>query len=245
MRFSFNIDSKLWQFFDYAGDLVVLNLLFILTSIPIVTIGASVTAMNAVLFKKREKRIDSVKSEYFKDFKENFKNSTIIWLIFLTFVFVCGLNFIFITNTDPANRGMLLILIGAILAVMSMTVLYSFAMLARFENDWLTTVSKAFVINIMSFPYSVVIFLVLVASVLISIQTYMAILVASAVWMMIGFALVGYLCCDMFYRAFRRFTWKEELPKDTIDEEMYARRDYYREQKRWEKEQKRSRRKGN
>ena len=55
MKFAFNIESKLWKFFDYAGDLVILNLLFVLTSLPVVTIGASITAMDAVLKNERKK----------------------------------------------------------------------------------------------------------------------------------------------------------------------------------------------
>lgn len=240
--FSFNIDSKLWKFFDYAGDLVLLNVLFILTSIPVVTIGASITAMDAVLFKKREKKLDSVKDEYFAAFKSNFKNSTIIWAIFLAFLVMCVLNFNAITNANPDNRSTLLILIGAVLAVLSMTVLYCFAMLARFDNDWMTTLAKAFVICVMSLPQTIVIFLVISAGIMMSIQTYAAMLVASAVWILIGFSLVGYICCSMFYRAFRRFTNKEDLPDDTLDAEMYARRDYYREQKAKKKQKKKDQR---
>lgn len=222
--------------FDFVGDLAALNLLFIVTSLPVVTIGASVTAMDSVFFKRKEKRTDDVKKEYLRDFKANFKNSTIIWLIFLVFVITCGLNFIYITNTDPANRNQLLIVLGAVLAVMLMTVLYSFALLARFDNDWLTTVAKAFVIGVMSLPYTIVIFLILTAFVIASIQSYASIIGAVAIWALIGFALVGNLCCMMFYRAFRRFTRKEDLPEDTIDEEMYTLREQYRKQKRREKQ---------
>lgn len=235
MKFAFNIDSKLWKFFDYVGDLVILNLMFMLTSIPIVTIGASITAMDAVLFRLKEKRSERVAKEYFGAFKENFKNSTILWAGFLIFVVMCVLNVNLIAQVNMQNRSILLMVLGAVLALMLMTVLYSFAMFARFQNDLVTTVTKAFIIGIMSFPYTIVIFLILLASVLMSIQTYLSILVAFSVWMMIGFSLVGYLCCMMFYRAFRRFTWKDDLPKDTIDEEMYARREYYREQKKQEK----------
>ncbi len=235
MKISFNMDSRLWRFFDYVGDMATLNLLFIVTSIPIVTIGASVTAMDSVFFKRKEKRTDDVKKEYIRDFKANFKNSTVIWLIFLVFVIMCGLNFVFITNINPDNRNLILIVLGAILAVMFMTVLYSFALLARFDNDWLTTVAKAFVIGVMSFPYTAVIFLILTASVIASIQSYASIIAAAAIWILIGFSLVGSLCCMMFYRAFRRFTRKEDLPEDTIDEEMYTLRDQYREQKRQKK----------
>jgi uncharacterized membrane protein YesL len=129
------------------------------------------------------------------------------------FLFACILNFNLITNTNPDNRGVILIVLGAVFAVLFMTVLYSFAMLARFENDLLTTVSKAFAISIMSFPCTLSIFLVITAAFVVGIQTYLTLLVAASIWLIIGFALLGYFCCTMFYRAFRRFTWKEDLEK--------------------------------
>jgi uncharacterized membrane protein YesL len=213
MKFKFDIDSKLWKFFDHVGDLVLLNLVFMLTSLPVFTTGASITAMDSVLFKIKEKRTDSPCKEYFNDFKANFKNSTIIWLGFLMFLFACILNFNLITNTNPDNRGVILVVLGAVFAVLFMTVLYSFAMLARFDNDLLTTISKAFAISIMSFPCTLSIFLVITAAFVVGIQTYLTLLVAASIWLIIGFALLGYFCCTMFYRAFRRFTWKEDLEK--------------------------------
>lgn len=231
MKFSFSMDSKLWRFFDYVGDMAALNLLFIVTCLPIVTIGAAVTALNSVLFKRKEKRTDDVKREYIRDFKANFKNSTIIWVIFLVFLFACGLNLVIVSKTDLAYRSQIMVGFGAVLAVMVMTVLYSFAVLARFENSWLDTVIKAFVIGILSFPYTLVIFLVLTAAVIASIQTYASIMAALAVWLLIGFALTGHLCSAMFYRAFRRFTRKEDLPEDTVDEAMYTLREQYRKEK--------------
>jgi uncharacterized membrane protein YesL len=214
MKFAFNIDSKFWKFFDVAGDLVALNLFFILTSLPIFTIGASVTAMDSVIFKMREKKLEGIRKDYFSAFKENFKNSTIIWMVFLVYLFVCSLNLNLLYNTDPDSRGTILIILGAVTAVLAMVVLYSFAMLARFDNNLIETVSKALVISIMSFPYTLSIFVVGVAAFLAGLQTYLTILVAISVWLLIGFALLGYFSCMMFYRAFRRFTSKEYLPAD-------------------------------
>lgn len=239
MKFAFNIESKLWKFFDCAGDLVVLNLLFILTSIPVVTIGASVTAMDAVLFRMKEKRMDDVRAEYLRAFRSNLKNSTVIWMVFCVFVVLCLLNFHLVSNVNPNNRNLIFMVLGTVFPIMAMTVLYSFAMLARFQNSLLETVQKAFVIGILSLPYTIAIFLVLTASILAGIQTYLSILIAASVWLLIGFALAGFVCCEMFYRAFRRFTFADELPKDTLDEEMYARRAFYREQKQKKKLEKR------
>ncbi|MCI8892346.1 MAG: YesL family protein, partial [Eubacterium sp.] len=105
MKFAFNIESKLWKFFDYAGDLVILNLLFVLTSLPVVTIGASITAMDAVLFKMKEKRTDDVRREYFREWKANFKNSTIIWLFLLSFVIFCAMNFQMAAQAEPEHSA--------------------------------------------------------------------------------------------------------------------------------------------
>lgn len=231
MKLAFNIDSKLWKFFDYAGDLVILNLLFVLTSLPVITIGASITAMDAVLFKRKEKRTDDIKKEYFREWKANFKNSTVIWLFLLSFIIFCAMNFQIAVHASAENRMKIFLIIGTALPAIVMTALYSFAMLARFENDLATTVSKAFFIGIMSLPYTVVILLILTASVLASIQTYATMLTAASVWLLIGFSGIGFLCCEMYYRAFRRFTREEDLPGDTLDAEMYACREQYRRQK--------------
>ena len=79
----FNYDNPVWRFIGKLGDLIILNILWMITSIPIVTIGASITALYYVTLKLvRDEDGYTIKS-FFKSFKENFKQSTIIWLIML------------------------------------------------------------------------------------------------------------------------------------------------------------------
>mgnify|MGYP002982023001 CR=1 FL=1 len=47
----FGIDSKLYEFLSKIADLIIVNLLFIICSLPIVTIGASTTALYGVTKK--------------------------------------------------------------------------------------------------------------------------------------------------------------------------------------------------
>ena len=79
-------------------------------------------------------------------------------------------------------------------------------MLARFDNDLKDTVSKAFVISMLCFPYTIVMLLLMGVGFLISIESLLHLLYAFAFWFLIGFGLVGYLCSGLFLRAFRRFT---------------------------------------
>lgn len=215
----FDINSPLWRFLGFLGDLVCVNLLFILTSVPVVTIGASVTAMNSVFFRLREKRDNGLVRDYFRAFVDNFRKSTAIWLLFLVFLAGCFLNFNAVFNTGIPQKKVIMILLGAVLFLLSTTVMYSLAMLARFDNDLKDTVAKAFLIGMMCFPYTVVMVLLAGISFLISIESLIHLLYAFAFWFLIGFGLVGYICSRLFLRAFRRFTLKEDLRRIEGEEE--------------------------
>lgn len=49
----FNSDGWFSRFFGTLGDIIIVNILFILCSIPIVTMGASMSAMYFTLLKKQ------------------------------------------------------------------------------------------------------------------------------------------------------------------------------------------------
>ena len=48
----FRYDSKFWGLLDKITDIVILNFLFIVSSVPIITIGASISATYSVSLKK-------------------------------------------------------------------------------------------------------------------------------------------------------------------------------------------------
>lgn len=79
----FNIDSPIMSGLNKLADLIWLNILAFFCCIPIVTVGASITALNYVALKMVRDEEGYVTKEYFKSFKQNFKQATIIWLIML------------------------------------------------------------------------------------------------------------------------------------------------------------------
>ena len=65
-----NIESKPMQFLSRVGDLIPLNQLWLLTTLPIITLGASTTALYSVLihFESREVYDSGIFHRYFKAF---------------------------------------------------------------------------------------------------------------------------------------------------------------------------------
>lgn len=79
----FNYDNPVWRFIGKLGDLILLNILWIVCSIPVFTIGASTTAVYYVTLKLARDEGDSTIRSFFHSFKSNFRQATAIWLILL------------------------------------------------------------------------------------------------------------------------------------------------------------------
>ena len=197
----FKPEAPVWKFMELLLELVKLNLLFILTSLPIITVGASITAMDSVCFKIKEKRAGYITDDYFTAFRDNFKNSTIIWIVFLLYL---G-SLIMTVNSGGLNRGLMIVL-GIATAIVLTVVIYALAMLARFDNGLTDTIVKASFIGIAGFPYIIVIFLMIASLVLATMTTYLTIFIALPMWILFGFSTVGYISAIFFLRIFRRFT---------------------------------------
>ena len=74
-------DGKFINFLNKATDTLIATLLWLVCSIPIITIGASTTAFYSVMLKLVKDEESYITKSFFKAFKENFKIATIVWLI--------------------------------------------------------------------------------------------------------------------------------------------------------------------
>lgn len=79
-------ESRIYSILNKLGLIMELNLMVLLCCLPVVTAGAAVSSMHTVLLKiyrEEEKRIGG---DFFRAMKENLKNGTILWLLFLLFL---------------------------------------------------------------------------------------------------------------------------------------------------------------
>ena len=131
----FNLDSPVMVALTKMADLIIVNLLAFFCCLPIITVGASMTALHYVVLKiVRDEECYIVKG-FFKSFKENFKQATVIWLIEVLLIIIFAADFWIIRNAQNSLPSwMSLLLIGvAILAVLALTL--AFPLLAKFDNS--------------------------------------------------------------------------------------------------------------
>lgn len=131
-----NPEGKVMLFFTKIAYSAYLNILWFICSLPIVTLGASTTALFYVTLKMAKDEEGNVTKSFFRAFKENFGKATIIWLILLALGIVLALDGYVFYHMRFENAfwtlGTAVFLVA--LAAYAVVLMYVFPLLARFEN---------------------------------------------------------------------------------------------------------------
>lgn len=147
----FDLDSPIMRLLSKVADLMIVNFLTLLCCIPIVTIGAAMSAAHYVLLKLKRDEEGYITKDFFRAFKENFKQATIMWLIFLLIFAVLIGDYLIITYNTVVEIPFFvqaIILVIGILAVFTMT--WVFAVQAKFVNTVKNTMKNALMLSILN-----------------------------------------------------------------------------------------------
>ena len=187
------MDSPLVRFLTKIADLMVLNILFCVTSIPLITIGASWTALYSVTLKMVRDEEGSVSRSYFRSFRQNFRQATLLWLGVLVVLALLALD-IRVLNGMAGGTAPGLLRVGVeILALLGIMVLqYLFPSLARFEASLADTLKNACMMALAHLPKTALMTAAAVGAVWITLINNTTIAVGLMVWPLIGFALMAF-----------------------------------------------------
>lgn len=142
----FNYDNPVWRFIGKFWDVLIVNILWFICSIPVFTIGASTTAMYYVTLKLARDEDGYTFRSFFKSFKENFKQATAIWLIFLVSGAILGFDlyyFLRIAAVSSFRTVMISVFLAMVFVWLAMFT-YVFPLQARFYNPVKRTIFNAF-----------------------------------------------------------------------------------------------------
>ena len=151
MRKLFDADSGFMRGLSRLTDLVLLDLLFILTSIPIVTIGASASALYSVFFRWHRQEESGYVKAYFHAFARDFKEATVLWLAFVVFMAISIFDvWFFFYQTEPLSYfAVLFCFLGA---MGLFTYSYAIILVSVFANSLAGTLKNALLMEVAYFP---------------------------------------------------------------------------------------------
>lgn len=199
-----NPDNIFNKLFNKIGDVILLNLLFVIFSIPVVTIGASLTALYHCCIKIMKGDETVVRKDFFKSFKENFKQSTIVWLAFLVIgiILVFNIQFLQGINTPSTLAFRYLSFFIAILVVLEM--LYIFPVIAVFKNSTKNLLKNSLIFTYMHFPSTVAIAFIWFFPIFLTLTDLALFPLYIFCWVVFGFSLLALTTSWFFYRIFKK-----------------------------------------
>lgn len=206
---AFSMDNIVFRTIGKIVDLVYINFLTLICSLPVITAGAAITAMYYNLLRMAEDDEGALTRGFFKAFRENFKKATKVWICMLGIFMVLGSNLYIIRRGILDNYGSLrTISLGAILLLLALTLMlgiYIFSLIARYENTLKHTIKNACLLSVAFFPRSLCMVVILFFPIaLMTLSNYFL-----WFWFLYGLAFPGYFVSMLMVRVLRKVSESE------------------------------------
>ena len=192
-------ENPVIAFLNKMADLILLNLIFLLCCIPVVTIGPAITALYVI-------------QTFFRSFKQNFKQSFVVGMIGLLFVCLLFIDLFFWRNVGSAFMSVFMTVVSVCVGYLVFIVfLWLFPVIAKLENPLRVQIKNAAAMAVAHFfPYT------LFVSVIVLAAGYMAYtsIITDVLLLLMGFALLAYVCSFFFYKVFAKYIDEEPVGED-------------------------------
>ncbi|MFD4960375.1 YesL family protein [Microbacterium sp. NPDC058389] len=199
-------DSTLMRFLTRIADLMILNVLFLVTSLAVVTLPASLTALCFVSLRIATDTDRTIAGDYLRSFRQNFRQSTLIGLLIAAVGAALVAWYVVVTQlvSDGILRFVLLAVWYVLVFLAAMWALYVFPYLAKFEGTTREVLRNA---RLMSFRHPLAPLTVIVLSVLAAVVTIFSPQATGygLLWLLIGFAAIAFLGALVYARVFERY----------------------------------------
>lgn len=142
-------DNKIMQFITKLVHACYLNVLWLICSLPVVTVGASTSALFAVSLKMVRDEEGDVTRAYFRAFKRNFRQATKVWipLLLAGVLIVLDAYVLKRLSADSVGWTLLTALLYVAAAAYLIVLMYVFALIVTFENTVVRTILNALIIG--------------------------------------------------------------------------------------------------
>ena len=202
-------ESKLISLMMRLGELVLLNLCFLLCCLPVVTIGAASTALYTVCFRFGTEKEKGAVTSFFRAFGQNLKQGIVLWLVVILFCGACGyITLLFFSMPGAVHYAfipsLVLLVVGLIIAG------YAFPLLSLFDNTNLGTLKNALILGLSYLPRSLCVAALNILPVILLLVDTMLFLRVSIFGIFLYFSAAAYLNTLLLRKVFAQFMPEEK-----------------------------------
>lgn len=200
----FSPDSKIMQILGRITDLILLNLLFLITCLPVFTIGAAITALYTMCFRLMREEYSGIIKSYFKAFRANFKTATAAWGILL----VIAVPAVYYLTQIMQMEGLFPytgIFFVLILLVALMIGSYAFPWISQFDNSVTQSLTNGLILSVSRLPRTAAILAINLMPVIVLLVNADLFIQISFLWISLYFAAAAYMNTGLLWHVFKPY----------------------------------------
>lgn len=214
----FSPDNFAMKALSLFCDWMYINLLFIICSIPIITIGASLSAMYSVIFKKLKKQEPPIAKTFFSEFKANFKKSTLFWIPYLFIIVFLSYDVYAAHSLIPKELDFLQYPTSILLFIIVCATILVIPQIAVFDSPLKQIIKNSVLLGIVNFPTIFLVIIIPVFIFLLAMLSGKATIIVISLMLFFGFAFLAYFYCIFFRRIFiKALTKNSDVTEDDLD----------------------------
>ena len=202
----FDSENPVMRFLSRLVDLAVLNIVTVIYSLPLVTFGGAMAAMNYVLLHLVRGDETYVIRMFRKSFGDNFRQGVPEGLLVILIAVITAVDMWALHGSDSRLLTVMMIIITIAAVFIFVTAVYMFALQSRYENTVKGTIVNAFRLSVGNLPSTAAMAAAWTAWAFVLVYLHKA---AALAFLLYGFTLPGYICAMMLDRIFEKLE-KEE-----------------------------------
>ena len=205
----FHENSPVVLFLNRFFDLLILNWIFLLTCLPIVTIGPAITALYSVTLKLASSESPYISRTFFHSFRKNFKGSILLWLPLLFGLLFFGTDLYIVHTQLDESLLFLQYPIWFFLFCLISIIIYAFPTFAIYDNSLAKTTKNALLLSLSNLPLTIFVVVLIVIFISIAQISSKALWAVVSIFLFIGCSTFAWILSFYFLRIFKKIAPEE------------------------------------
>ncbi|MBQ8924094.1 MAG: YesL family protein [Lachnospiraceae bacterium] len=216
-----NADTRpfLRRAMDGFGNIFALNICFVISCLPVITIGASLAALYSMCIRLQDGREETVLAGYITEFKKNFKQATKAFLVILAYLAVMLAEYIMINNIEGGISTFYTYVLLVEVVFFCLVVPFVFPLIACYENTLFNTFKNSFILSIGYLGSWIKIFIAWFAPIAFCVIYPTLFLYLWYMWLLFIFGAIAYGTSFTIRKVFNRNKELEENTEKKAEEE--------------------------
>ena len=205
IKAAFDTDNFLMRFCEKVLDIVTVNLLFVVSCLPIVTIGVAKISLYQTIFEVKSSRRVPVFKTYMRAFKQNLKLGLQLGLLELGIFLISVVDLSLFWGQTGLGFQLIKAICLGILIFLTLVMLASYPIAARYDLTWKEVLQKGLLLVSFNFVWFFLMIAIILLIIMLLYLSGFTLVLGGSAFLLFGFGLLAFCQAGLMEKLFAKY----------------------------------------